>query len=56
VETTSHEDPEDDLILATAYDGGADYIVSGDKHLFKLKRFRGVKIIMVDQALRTLKE
>lgn len=50
------EDTEDDLILATAYDGRAEYIVSGDRHLLKLKTFRGIKIITVDQALRILKK
>ncbi len=49
------EDPEDDAVLATAFDGKADYIVSGDKHLLELKKFRGIKIITVDQALRLLK-
>jgi putative PIN family toxin of toxin-antitoxin system len=27
------EDPADDVILRTAFDGKADYVVSGDKHL-----------------------
>lgn len=49
------EDPEDEAVLATACDGKADYIVSGDKHLLELKKFRGIKIITVDQALRLLK-
>ena len=39
------EDPADDMILNTALDGKVDYIVSGDKHLRKLKRFKGVKIV-----------
>jgi putative PIN family toxin of toxin-antitoxin system len=48
-------DKSDNLILETAYDGKADYIVSGDNHLLRLKRFRGIKIITVDEALRLLK-
>lgn len=48
-------DRSDNSILATAYDGKADYIVSGDKHLLKLKRFRSIKIMTVDRALRLLK-
>lgn len=39
------EDPKDDIIVDTAYDGKAEYIVSGDRHLQKLKRFRGMRIV-----------
>ena len=39
------EDPEDDAVVNTAYDGKADYIVSGDKHLLRLTRFKGVRIV-----------
>ena len=49
------QDPDDDVILATAYDGNADYIVSGDKHLLKLKEFRGIKIVSVREMLDLLK-
>ena len=47
-------DPSDDLFLRTAYDGGADYIVSGDKHLLSLKEFKGIKILTVNEALDLL--
>lgn len=36
--------PEDDLILATALDGGADYLVTGDKKLQALGSWRGIAI------------
>jgi predicted nucleic acid-binding protein len=39
------EDPADDMILNTAIDGEADYIVSGDRHLRRLGRFKGVRIV-----------
>ena len=39
------DDPEDDMVVNTALDGQADYIVSGDRHLRKLRRFRGVRIV-----------
>ncbi len=48
------EDPEDDVVLATAYDGRADYVVSGDRHLLKLKKFRRIKIVTVVEMLRIL--
>lgn len=49
------EDPADDIILRTCYDGKARYIVSGDKHLLKLKRFRRTKIVTVDEMLKFLR-
>ena len=39
------EDPDDDAVLNTALDGKAEYIVSGDRHLTKLKRFKEVRIV-----------
>ena len=44
-------DPADDVILRTAYDGEADYIVSGDNHLLSLGEFRGIRIMTVDEML-----
>lgn len=48
------EDPTDDIVLSTALEGNASYIVSGDKHLLSLKRFRGVRLVTVDEMLETL--
>ncbi len=47
-------DPSDDVFLRTAYDGGADYIVSGDKHLLSLNEFKGIKILTVSEVLDLL--
>ena len=49
------EAPADDVILRTAYDGKADYIVSGDNHLLSLGEFRGITIVTVDEMLELLK-
>ena len=48
------EDPDDDIIVRTAYDGKADYIVSGDRHLLTLKEFKGIKILTIDEMLSVL--
>ena len=48
------EDPDDNLILATAIRGRANYIVSGDRHLLDLGEFRGIKIVTVDRMLSIL--
>ncbi|MCP8312973.1 MAG: putative toxin-antitoxin system toxin component, PIN family [archaeon] len=34
------EDPDDNIIVETALDGRADYMVSGDKHLLILKELK----------------
>ena len=48
------EDPKDDMIIETAVDGGADVIVTGDSHLLRLKTFKGIKIITVEEMLACL--
>ena len=45
------EDPSDDIILRTAHDGKARFIVSGDEHLLSLKAFRGIRIVTVNEML-----
>jgi len=39
------EDPADDMIVNTAIDGEVDYIISGDQHVRRLGRFKGVRIV-----------
>ena len=43
------EDPDDDVILNTAYAGKAAYIVTGDKHLLALKEFKRTEIVNISQ-------
>ena len=50
------EDPDDDIILRTAFDGKADCIVSGDKHLLSIVTFRGIKTLTVKEMLELLKK
>ena len=49
------EDPDDDIVLSTAYGGDARYIISGDKHLLKLKEFRGIEIVTVKKMFELLR-
>jgi putative PIN family toxin of toxin-antitoxin system len=53
---TIKADPDDDVVLRTAFDGKADVIVSGDKHLLSLGVFRGIRILTVDETLTLLEE
>ncbi len=38
-------DPDDDIYVAAALEGRADYIVTGDRHLLDLVEVQGVRII-----------
>ncbi len=50
------EDPSDNKILEAAIDGKADYIVSGDKDLLRLQKFRGIKIIPAAAFLQLISQ
>jgi len=49
------EDPDDNKILEAAAEAKADCIVTGDKHLLKLKEFRGIQIITAKMFLEKMK-
>jgi putative PIN family toxin of toxin-antitoxin system len=44
-------DPDDNRILEAALEGEADCIVSGDKHLLRMKSFRGIQILTASDFL-----
>lgn len=48
------EDPDDDMVINTAYSGKADYIVTGDSHLLEMGKFRNIKIISIGSFLKLL--
>ncbi len=48
------DDPDDDIILRTAFDGKPEYIVSGDKHLLSLGNFRGIQVVTIHRMLQLL--
>ena len=50
------EDPADDRYVEAAVEGDADYLVSGDTHLLKLKAYRGVRVVTPKEFLRVLGE
>jgi len=47
-------DPEDDIIVATAVAGQADFIVSEDKDLLGLKTVSGIRITNTEAFLARL--
>jgi putative PIN family toxin of toxin-antitoxin system len=54
VENIVLHDPPDNIVLACAVEGGADYLVSGNKHLLDLEKHRRVKIVTPAQFLEIL--
>lgn len=48
------DDPDDDKFIACALDGGAEYIVSGDPHLYTLKEYEGIRILKPREFLTIL--
>lgn len=48
------EDPPDNRFLECAIDGKADYIVSGDQHLLKLKAFRRIPVLAPADFLKAV--
>lgn len=47
-------DREDNAVLESAIEGGAEFIVSGDKDLLSLGSFRGIRIIRASEFLNLL--
>jgi hypothetical protein len=53
--SVAEDDPSDNRYLECAAEGDANYIVSGDKHLLKLKEFEGIVILPPAGFLTLLK-
>lgn len=50
------KDPDDDMVINTAYDGKAVYIVSGDNEVLELKQFGEIRIVKASEMLRLIEE
>ena len=48
------EDTSDNKILECAEAGRADYIVSGDRHLLNLGKYKNIKIVRTSDILKTI--
>ena len=57
-EKISHikDDPDDDRILECAVSADCDYIISGDKHLLKLRSYKEIKILNPADFLLILRD
>ena len=48
------EDADDNKFLECAISAKADYVISEDSHLLKLKEFRGIKILSPAEFVKTV--
>ncbi len=48
------DDSDDNKILECAWEGKVDVIVSGDKHLLRIKEYKGIKIIKARDFLEEI--
>ncbi|OGC08020.1 putative toxin-antitoxin system toxin component, PIN family [candidate division WOR-1 bacterium RIFOXYD2_FULL_36_8] len=49
------KDPTDNMILSSAIDGNASFIVTGDKHLLEIGFFKNIKITTPFNFIKRLK-
>lgn len=49
------QDPEDNKFISCALEGHADYIVTGDEHLLKIKEHKGIKMVTAHEFLKAIK-
>lgn len=49
------DDPDDNVVIATAIAGNATIIVSGDEHLLALREYQGIRIIDAPTFARFLR-
>lgn len=47
------EDPDDNRVLECALEARADLIVTGDRHLLKMRRYGGTRIVKASEFLET---
>ena len=48
------EDPDDNMIIECAVSCNADFIISGDNHLLKIKNYNNIKILNSSDFLKVL--
>ena len=49
-----HEDPTDNKFIECAVTGKADYIISGDTHLLRIKQYKKIKILPPKDFLKLI--
>ena len=50
--TIVKDDPDDNKFIEAALEGKANYIITQDNHLLKIKKYKGIKIVSPSEFLR----
>lgn len=48
------QDPADDIVLNCAVENSADYLISGDQHILRLRRIGGMEVLTPTEFLQRL--
>ncbi|MEK6808127.1 MAG: putative toxin-antitoxin system toxin component, PIN family, partial [Nanoarchaeota archaeon] len=48
------DDPDDNKVIGCAIESSSDYIITYDKHLLKLKEYKGIKIMKPEEILKII--
>ena len=46
------DDPDDNKVIECAIESSSDYILTYDRHLLKLKEYKGIKILKPEEILK----
>ena len=46
------DDPDDNKVIECAIESSSDYIITYDRHLLKLKKYKGIKIVKPEEILK----
>ncbi len=46
------DDPDDNKVIECAIESSSDYIITYDRHLLKLKDYKGIKIVKPEEILK----
>ena len=48
------DDPDDDKVIECAIESSSDYIITYDRHLLKIKDYKGIKILKPEEILKMI--
>lgn len=48
------DDPDDNKVIECAIESSSDYIITYDRHLLKIKEYKGIKILKPEEILKII--
>ena len=48
------DDPDDNKVIECAIESSSDYIITYDKHLLRIKEYKGIKILKPEEILKII--